>query len=119
MEGIESLRNLPEQVKDRIGEEYGSLNDLYRHIFNINHNERMAHRQSDQEAISRYEQELLDIEDRLEELGAEDGRDITTASASDYGDIIVKETIDNLNDHLARQGTDFESMRKYLRSLGA
>ncbi|WP_422102503.1 hypothetical protein [Vreelandella sp.] len=119
MQGIESLGNLPEQVKDRIGKEFGSLNDLYRRIFNINHSEHMAHRQRDQKAISAYEQELLDIEDKLEELGAEDGRDITTAIASDYGDLVVKETIEKLNEHLARQGTDFESMREYLRKLGA
>lgn len=112
MEGIKSLESLPEQVKDSIGKEFGSLNELYRRIFDINHSERMAHRQRDQKAISACEQELLDIEDKLEELGAEDGRDITTAIASDYGDLVVKETIDNLNKHLARQGTNFESMRK-------
>jgi hypothetical protein len=114
MEGLETLLNLPAEILEKISEEYGTVFRLYRKIFDLN-NEQYKLMGSGSPRLEEIKNELLDIEDSLEEYGVEDGRDITTEIASDFAEIIVNRRINGLDKYLEQFGTDFNTMRDWLK----
>lgn len=114
MEGLKRLLSLPENIKQQIDGEYGSIGQLYQNVFNLNQEECQL-TGSNSPRLKQIENELLDIEDKLEEFGVTDGRDITSEIASDFGDIIVNKKIADLNEFLKPLGTDFGTMKKWLQ----
>ncbi|WP_439900904.1 hypothetical protein [Vibrio cholerae] len=115
MQGLKDLDRLADNVKVGIIAKYGSLNDLYKTLMNLNHQERLAFIAKDENKKIEIQNEVNNIENYIESLGVEDATDITVSISNDYGDIVAKERIDNLNVYLAQFGTDFEAMRDALQ----
>lgn len=115
MQGLDRLLNLPENIKTEIENEYGSVQDLYQKIFDLNAEE-YSLTGSNSPRLSAIQTETYNIEDKLEEFGLTDGSDITTEISSDFGEIIVNKRITKLNDYLSQFGTDFDTMREWLKN---
>jgi hypothetical protein len=113
MEGLNRLHSLPDEVKSRIVEKYGSLEDLYKKIWNLDATlYSLAGNTAAAQEKAVIETQLYKIDDELEELGAED---IVTDVRADFGDVIVEKNISALNEHLAQYGTDFPTMQQWLK----
>jgi frataxin-like iron-binding protein CyaY len=115
MQGLDRLLNLPENIRTEIENVYGSVQDLYQKIFDLNAEE-YSLTGSNSPRLNQIQAEIYDIEDKLEEFGITDGSDITTEIASDFGEIIVNKQITKLNVYLSQFGTDFDTMRKWLKN---
>lgn len=114
MSGIQNLLTLPQEILDQIILEFGSVAGLYKKVFDLNQEEyRLTG--SNSPRLKVIENELFDIEDKLEGFGVTDGRDITSDIAADFGEIIVNKRIQDLDKYLKQFGTDFETMRKWLK----
>ena len=92
MTGIEYLEGFPEEIKEQIITEYGSLIDLYQMIFELNSQQYKLYQVKplEKQKIFAIRNKLFDIEDKLEEFGIEDGRDVTTEVSSDFGEFMTK-----------------------------
>lgn len=118
MEGLKMLTSLPIDIKKSIVQEFGSIETLYKKVFDLNAEDYGLHMnkpkgyQSRQQAIN---SELLDIEDKLEELGL-DGRDVTSEISSDHGEIIVNRRVQDLDNYLRQIGTDYETIKAWLKN---
>jgi hypothetical protein len=114
MQGLKQLLDLPDEIKEQIINDFGSVGNLYRKVFDLNQEEyKLTGNNSPR--IAEIQNELYDIEEKLESYGVTDGRDITTDISSDFGDIIVSKRIDDLNRFLQPLGTDFETMQIWLK----
>lgn len=114
MQGLKQLLDLPEEIKEQINNDFGSVGNLYRKVFDLNQEEYKL-TGSNSPRLAEISNELYDIEDKLESYGVSDGRDITSDISSDFGDIIVSKRIADLNRFLEPLGTDFETMQKWLK----
>jgi len=115
MQGLDRLLNLPDNIKTEIENEYGSVQDLYQKIFDLNAEE-YSLTGSKSPRLNKIQTETYDIEEKLEEFGLTDGSDITTEISSDFGEIIVNKRVTALNDYLSKFGTDFDTMRDWLKN---
>ena len=115
MEGLDQILRLPEEIKEKIKQEFGSEFELYQKVFDLNKEQHQL-TGSGSPRLSDIENELFDIEDKLEEMRIVDGRDITSDIASDYGEILVNKRIDDLNKYLEPLGTDFNKMQQWLKN---
>jgi hypothetical protein len=116
MDGLQLLSSLPDDKKNAIANKFGSIDKLYRKIFELNHEDYLLHTKKPngyKTRQSEIESELFDIEDGLDEIGV-DGHDITTEVSSDHGEIIVSKNINDLDKYLKNFGTDYETMRKWM-----
>ena len=114
MQGLIRLRKLPKEVQDKILSEFGGIEKLYQNVFDLNA-ESYRLTGSKNPRLDEIQNELFDIEDKLEEFGITDGSDFTSEIASDFGDIIVTKRINDLNKYLAQFGTDFATMQKWMK----
>tara|TARA_Y100001001_G_C7961319_1_gene292631 strand:- start:315 stop:680 length:366 start_codon:yes stop_codon:yes gene_type:complete len=115
MQGLKRLLCLPENVKNQIVNAYGSVQNLYQKIFDLNAEE-YGLTGSGSPRLNEIQTEIYHIEDQLEEFGLTDGNDIITEISSDFGEIIVNGHIKELNNYLSQFGTDFDTMRQWLKS---
>lgn len=114
MNGLKQLFELPDEIKEQIVSDFGSISRLYQKVFDLNKEESKL-TGTDSPRLDAIAIELFDIEDKLESYGITDGRDITSDIASDYGEIIINKGINDLNKYLEPLGTDFEMMQKWLK----
>jgi ribosomal protein S15P/S13E len=117
-EGLANLYRLPTNIKEEIINKYGSLEDYYFEVYYLDHtkyNLFIQDKVANQAKIDEVTHKIYDMEEELEDWGADDGSSILIPISDDHGDIIVNKTIDELNKHLAQYGTDFETMRKWLQ----
>lgn len=114
MQGLKQLLELPDDIKQQIVNDFGSIGHLYRKVFDLNQEE-LKLTGSKSPRLKEIENELFDIEDMLESYGDIDGRDITSEIASDFGEIVVGKKIADLNEFLQPLGTDFSTMQKWLK----
>jgi len=115
MQGLDRLLKLPDNIKTEIENEYGSIQDLYQNIFDLNAEEyRLTG--SKNPRLNEIQTEIYNIEDKLEEIGLTDGSDITVEISSDFSEIIVNNRITKLNEYLSQYGTDFDAMREWLKN---
>ena len=114
MEGLKKLLELPENIKEQIIQNFGSISEFYQTVFELNQEQHKLTRTNSlrPEEIAK---ELFDIEDTLESYGIADGGDITSDIAADYAEIIANKGIADLNKYLEPLGTDFETMQKWLK----
>lgn len=114
MNGLNRLLQLPVEIKGKINKEFGSIQNLYQKVFDLNAEEYTL-TGSKSPRLKQIQQEIYDIEDRLEDFGLTDGSDLTIEISSDFGEIIVNKEISKLNEYLAQFGTDFDTMRKWFK----
>ena len=117
MEGLEYLRSLSQETKEKISAEFGGIENLYKTVFDINKNEHSLYANKPENYKSQLqlaENSLNEIESRLEKIGL-DGRDVTTEIASDFGEIVVSKNINALDNYLKQHGTDYLTMRDWIK----
>ncbi|SFN97796.1 hypothetical protein [Salegentibacter flavus] len=117
MEGLEYLRSLSQEAKDKISAEFGGIENLYQTVFDINKTEYNLYANKPENYKSQLqlaENALNEIEERLEEIGL-DGRDVTTEISNDFGEIIVSKNINALDIYLKQHGTDYLTMRDWIK----
>ena len=117
MSGLNLLNQFPEEIKEKIIAEFGSIQDLYKKIFDLYQRQHSLYKIKplDNQKVANIDNEIYDIEEKLEELGVEDGSDITSEISSDFGEIMVNKEINNLDLYLKQRGTDYETMRSWLK----
>jgi hypothetical protein len=117
MSGLNFLSQFPEEVKEKIIVEFGSIQNLYKKIFDLYQRQHSLYRIKpiDNQAVANIDNEIYEIEEKLEELGVEDGSDITSEISSDFGEIIVKKENNTLDLYFKERGTDYETMRSWLK----
>lgn len=117
MTGLNYLQSLPEEIKNKIIAEWGSIAIFYKTVFDLNATDyRLAMTKPNgfEQQRATIEKTLFEIEDKLDDFGI-DGRDVTSEISSDHGDIIVNKKIQHLDNYLKQFGTDFETMRKWMK----
>ena len=117
MEGLEYLRSLSQETKEKISSEFGGIENLYKTVFDINKTEHSLYANKPENYKSQLqlaENSLNEIENRLEKIGL-DGRDVTTEIASDFGEIVVSKNINALDNYLKQHGTDYLTMRDWIK----
>ena len=79
MSGLNLLNQFPEEIKEKIIAEFGSIQDLYKKIFDLYQRQHSLYKIKplDNQKVANIDNEIYDIEEKLEELGVEDGSDIT------------------------------------------
>ena len=113
MEGMIELKALPEEVRKCLEERYGTLVELYKRIFNLHRDEHRYMKDSQRVEVIR--KQLDEIADALEECGVQDGQDIVSYVAGDYGELVVSKNVKDLNDYLRPLGTNFDEMQRWLK----
>jgi len=116
MTGLEFIENYPADIKEKITAEFKSIENLYRTIFELNNQQYNLYKTKpiDKQKISEIDNKLFDIEEKLEEFGI-DGRDVTVEVSNDFGELMVKREVSALNSYLKQRGTDYNTMRKWLK----
>jgi hypothetical protein len=117
MEGLQILHSLPSDKKEKIEKEFGSIEELYKKVFDNYNEDYKLHRTKPsgyQEQQEKIKNALYDIEDKLDEMEL-DGHSIITDISSDHGEIIVNKTVKDLDEYLKQYGTTFEKMREWLK----
>jgi hypothetical protein len=117
MTGLNFILQLPDEIKNKISTEWGSIGNFYRLVFDLNAQDyKLATQKPNgyEQQRADIEKTLYDIEEKLDEFGI-DGRDVTTEISSDHGEIIVQRHVQNLDHHLRKFGTDFETLRKWMK----
>jgi len=116
MTGLEFIENYPADIKEKITAEFKSIENLYKTIFELNNQQYNLYKTKpiDKQKISEIDNKLFDIEEKLEEFGI-DGRDVTVEVSNDFGELMVKREVSALNSYLKQRGTDYNTMRKWLK----
>lgn len=117
MQGIDNLRRLPDEVKGQIAARYGSIEEFYKLLFELNARDYKAfiEKKPGYKAVQQeIETQINDIEEWLEGFGV-DGRDVTSEISSDHGEIIVNKHVTALDNYLKQYNTDFATVRKWLK----
>jgi len=113
MDGMIELNALPEEVRRSIVARFGSLVELYQRIFDLQSDE--YRHMKDEQRVAAIQNQLNDIVDAMEACGVEDGQDIVSSVAGDFGELIVAKAVKDLNEYLKPLGTDFVEMRRWLK----
>lgn len=117
MDGLKLLYSLPEDRKAAITQQFGSLEEFYKKVFELYKQDYFLHMnkpdgyKTQQEKI---QNDIFDIEDSLDDMEL-DGHSIITEISSDHGEIIVNRVVSNLDNYLRQYGTTFEIMREWLK----
>lgn len=117
MSGLEILKSLPDTIKGQIAQQYGSIEKFYQLVFSLNatdYNLFMKKSAGYQVAQQQIQNQIEQIEYKLESFGLEDGSYITNEISCDHGEIIVNREIHKLDNYLRQNGSDYNSMRKWL-----
>ena len=117
MEGHNTLHSLPQDTKNAISEKFGSIGQLYKRVFDLeNENYRLHISKLVGKEVRQAEirNELSEIEMDLDEIGI-NGDDILLDISNDHGEIILQRKISDLDNYLRKFGTDFETMRKWMK----
>lgn len=118
MQGLKNLNDLSQEQKDAISKEFGSVEGLYRKVFDLTSEDydlSTKKPENCEERKNKIAEELYDIEEKLDEMNIS-GDMIVSDISSDFGDIIVKRQIENLDNYLRSFGTNFENIRNWLRN---
>ena len=65
-------------------------------------------------AMRKIQNQIEEIEDKLERFGVIDGSYITSEISNDHGEIVVNQNIKQLDNYLRQSGTNYNTMRKWL-----
>lgn len=117
MKGLKDLNDLPQEKKDSISEEFGSIGGLYKKVFDLNNEDYKLNKNKPENYKNRQNkiaEELFDIENKLEEMDI-CGDAVVSEISADFGEIIVKKHIENLDKHLRTLGTEYETMRIWMK----
>lgn len=118
MVGLSFLQKLPIEIKTKINSEFGSIEELYKLIFNLHSNDYklfISKPSGFENERQKIKQELYQIEDKLESFGITDGSDITNEIMADHGEIIVNKHVQKLDNYLSQFGTDFKTVREWMK----
>jgi len=100
-EGLAKLHTLREDLKNAIATKYGSLEEFYDLIYALESAQYTATVKNKDAAVSNKITAIMnEIEDDLENMGAFDGRDITTAIISDFTGIIAQQYAERIANYL-------------------
>jgi hypothetical protein len=120
MDAITILKNLPQDIKSKIDEEYGNWQQVYIMAYVSSANDYFLLKTKPigyEKMRNDVQNELYNIKDKLDEFGL-DGHSLITDISSDFTETIVNRTITDLDNYLAQFGTSFEFMKaavnKYL-----
>lgn len=114
---LEILHSLPNQIKEQISHEYGSIDGFYQMVFKLNatdYNLFITKPIGYENAMRKIQNQIEEIEDKLERLGVIDGSYITSEISNDHGEIVVNQNIKQLDNYLRQSGTNYNTMRKWL-----
>ena len=117
MQGLDNLRQLPDDIKNQIIAKYDSIENFYKLVFDLNVRDYkvfIEKKEGFETTRRQIENQVNDIEDWLETLGL-DGRDITSDISSDHGEIIVSKHVAKLDNYLQQYNTDFSTLRKWMK----
>ena len=92
-EGRRLLENLNQELKNRIIEEYGSLDYLYFEVYYLERKLYQNYLEKNHKEVARIRGLVMDIDDKLEEFGAIDGSDITHPIGTDFSEEAASNTI--------------------------
>ena len=118
MTGLQELLGLPEDIKKQIADEFGSVNEFYKMVFDLYAEEYQVYTKKPngfQERLNAIQKQLYDIQDKLDDFGL-DGHGIVTEISSDHGEIVVSRNITQLDQYLKQFGTNFEEMKKWINN---
>jgi hypothetical protein len=120
MDAITILKNLPQDTRAKIDEEYGSWQQLYITVYVSSANDYFLFKTKPtgyEKMRNEVQNEIYNVKDNLDEFGL-DGHSLVTDISSDFTETIVTRTITDLDNYLAQFGTSFEFMKaavnKYL-----
>lgn len=120
MDAITILKNLPQDIRAKIDETYGSWEQLYIEVYVSSANDYflLKTKPASYEKMSNdIQNELYSIKDKLDEFGL-DGHSLVTDISSDFTETIVNRTITDLDNYLSQFGASSEFMKaavnKYL-----
>jgi hypothetical protein len=112
-QGEQKLHSLPGDVQQKIIAKYSSLEEFYFRVFYNSHLDYIAHKANDIASMKQLENELFEIQDELEEFGALDGHDITTAISSDFSENVAKKYVAKT---LGDVGATEEAIRNFIQA---
>lgn len=118
MTGLEIIKKLPNDIKGKIITEYGGIEEFYQMVFDLYVKEYrlfIGKPEGYREKLAEIETQINDIEDKLEELGLEDGRTITSNISSDNTEIIANKHVQKLDEYLKANGSDYVTMRAWMK----
>ena len=98
--GLELLMRLPETVKQRIIEKYGSLEKYYDLVYNLYKLDYQIFQSKSADARiqrQKIQTTLYDLEDELEAFGLDDGLMVLSEISSDHSEIILIKFLNKLN----------------------
>ena len=116
MTGLEELKQLPDEIKSKIIVEWGSIENFYKKAFELialEYKLSMQKPSGYQQRVQTIENEILDIEDKLEEF-ADGCGDIIVEIRSDLGDIIIYRNAQKLDSYLTQSGLEYQGIRKWM-----
>jgi hypothetical protein len=116
MTGFEYLQTLSSEQKEGIERKFENLDNLYQKIIELNsleYNLTIQKPEGYKEKLQKIENQLYDIENKLDELGLE-GKDVTTEIGCDFSEVIVTKKVQKLDEYLKTKGTDFKTMRDWI-----
>ena len=119
MIGLSYLQRLPDDIKAKISSEFVSIEELYKLIFSLHFNDYKLYINKPngfEEERQNIQNKLYQIENKLESFGVTDGSDITNEISSDHGEIIVNRQIQKLDNYLSQFGTDFKTVREWMKT---
>lgn len=116
MDGLKNLNTIPEDFKNAIINDFGTLMNFYYHILENAKDEYSEFKSG--KTTYKYEEERDKIVEKYEVAGFKGVERLVSSINEDFGDIIVKRVVDNLNAYLTPLGTNFSEMQQRLRALG-
>ena len=117
MLGFTRLSNLNNTIKDKIKMEYGSIENLYKQVFELYTKDFKLHMTSpkDNKQINVIKGEIYKIDEKLEEFGIQDGSEITLEIGNDHNEIVLNNEITKLDNLLKAHGSDYPTMREWIK----
>ncbi|MBE8723687.1 hypothetical protein [Flavobacterium hungaricum] len=115
MTGLKFIENYPSDIREKITNKYGNIENLYQTIFKLIVEDYKSYQmmpRNDQK-ISKIQNQLFAIEEKLDGFGIE-GIDVIAEVRSDYGDLLVNREINALNEFLKDLGIEYPTVRQWL-----
>jgi hypothetical protein len=120
VDAITILKNLPQHIRSKIDETYGSWEQLYERVYVSSANDYFLLRMKPagyEKMRNDVQNELYNIKQKLDEFGL-DGHSLVTDVSRAFTETIVTRTITDLDTYLAQFATSFDFMKaavnKYL-----
>lgn len=112
-DGEQKLRDLPNDVKQQIIKKYSSLEEFYFRVFYNRHQHYIAFKGKNDDLVNQLDEEIYEIQDELEEFGAYDGHEITTAISTDFSENVAKAFTTKV---LGEVGASEDDIRKFIEA---